>query len=81
MAQARCDVFQHGSISKPMVMFTNAGIFRGHLDRKAWKQIGWDLMMAPFAVADIDRKGYWVPQKWSDENVRQAMNNLKPHRS
>lgn len=33
MAHVRCDVFQHMSIEKPMVIFANSGVLRGHLPK------------------------------------------------
>lgn len=75
MAHARCDVYQHMSVWKPMVIFTNAGVFRGHLP-KSWKMICSDLPMAPFAVSSIDHKGYWSAG-WSDKDVQAAIGELK----
>lgn len=75
MAHARCDVFQHMSIEKPMVIFANAGVLRGHLPT-TWHLIASDLLMAPFAVASIDHCGYWAAG-WSHADVKEAIGKLK----
>ena len=75
MAHARCDVFQHMSLTKPMVIFANAGVLRGHLP-ETWNLIASDLPMAPFAEASIDRCGYY-PAGWSSAEVRDAIGDLR----
>jgi hypothetical protein len=75
MAHARCDVFQHMSITKPIVIFANAGVLRGHLP-KTWNLICSDLPMAPFAAGSIDAKGYYT-LRWSDAEVQEAITELK----
>lgn len=75
MAHSRCDVFQHMSIEKPMVLFANAGVLRDHLP-SIWKLICSDLLMAPFAAPSIDAKGYYVP-RWPDAEVQEAIAQLE----
>ncbi len=75
MAHARCDIFQHMSIEKPMVIFANSGVLRGHLP-KTWNLIASDLPMAPFAVASIDYCGYYAAG-WSHADIKEAIGELR----
>ena len=75
MAHEQCDVFQHMSIEKPIVIFANAGELRGHLP-KTWNLIASNLPMAPFAVASIDHCGYHA-MGWSRADVKEAMGTPK----
>jgi hypothetical protein len=63
------------SLTKPIVIFANAGVLRGHLP-KTWNLIAADLPMAPFAEASIDHRGYY-PVGWSTAEASEAIGELK----
>jgi hypothetical protein len=58
MASVRCDVFQPPCDAKPVCLFANAGVMRGHLDHLGWKHIVANAVTPTFAAADIDQRGY-----------------------
>ena len=70
MAAVRCDVFEHGSVSKPRYLIANAGELRGHLDGVGWKHVVANAVTPTFAVKEIDRRGYCLVNFSPDHEAR-----------